>query len=40
MAVDYLSAINSQGSGLNVTQIVDGLVDLRFSSVPNNKFAI
>ena len=25
--VDYLSAINSQGSGLNVTQIVDGLVD-------------
>ena len=27
MAVDYLSAINSQGSGLNVTQIVDGLVD-------------
>jgi len=27
MAVDYLSAINSSGSGLNITQIVDGLVD-------------
>lgn len=26
MAVDYLSAINSSGSGLNVTQIVDSLV--------------
>ena len=26
MAVDYLSAINKQGSGLNVTQIVDSLV--------------
>ena len=27
MAVDYLSAINSSGSGLNITQIVDSLVD-------------
>ena len=27
MAVDYLSAINSGGSGLNITQIVDSLVD-------------
>ena len=27
MAVDYLSAINQSGSGLNITQIVDGLVD-------------
>ena len=27
MAVDYLSAINQGGSGLNVTQIVDGLVE-------------
>ena len=27
MAVDYLSAINSGGSGLNVTQIVDSLVE-------------
>ena len=26
MVVDYLSAINKQGSGLNVTQIVDSLV--------------
>lgn len=26
MAVDYLSALNSSGSGLNVTQIVDSLV--------------
>ena len=26
MAVDYLSAINQGGSGLNVTQIVDSLV--------------
>ena len=26
MAVDYLSAINQRGSGLNVTQIVDSLV--------------
>ena len=25
--VDYLSAINSSGSGLNITQIVDSLVD-------------
>ena len=24
--VDYLSAINKQGSGLNITQIVDSLV--------------
>lgn len=27
MAVDYLSALNSSGSGLNITQIVDSLVD-------------
>ena len=27
MAVDYLSAINKQGSGLNITQIVDSLVE-------------
>jgi flagellar hook-associated protein 2 len=27
MAVDYLSAINSSGSGLNITQIVDSLVE-------------
>ena len=27
MAVDYLSALNSKGSGLNITQIVDSLVD-------------
>ena len=27
MAVDYLSAINRQGSGLNITELVDGLVD-------------
>ena len=26
MAVDYLSAINRQGSGLNITEIVDSLV--------------
>jgi len=26
MAVDYLSVLNSSGSGLNVTQIVDSLV--------------
>ena len=26
-SVDYLSAINSKGSGLNVTQIVDSLVE-------------
>ena len=26
MAVDYLSAINQRGSGLNLTQIVDSLV--------------
>ena len=26
MAVDYLSTLNSKGSGLNVTQIVDSLV--------------
>ena len=25
MTVDYLSAINKQGSGLNITQIVDSL---------------
>ena len=27
MAVDYLSTLNSKGSGLNITQIVDSLVD-------------
>ena len=27
MAVDYLSAINQGGSGLNITQIDDGLVE-------------
>ena len=27
MAVDYLSALNSSGSGLNITQIVDSLVE-------------
>ena len=32
MAVDYLSAINSSGSGLNITQIVDGLVDAEKST--------
>ena len=31
MAVDYLSALNV-GSGLNVTQIVDALVDRRKSA--------
>ena len=25
--VDYLSALNSKGSGLNITQIVDALID-------------
>ena len=25
--VDYLSALNTKGSGLNITQIVDALVD-------------
>ncbi|MEY3004540.1 MAG: flagellar hook-associated protein FliD, partial [Pseudomonadota bacterium] len=25
MAVDYLSALNSRGSGLNITQLVDSL---------------
>ena len=27
MAVDYLSAINQRGSGLNITQIVDSIVE-------------
>ena len=27
MAVDYVSAINTKGSGLNITQIVDSLVE-------------
>ena len=27
MAVDYLSAINRQGSGLNISEIVNGLVE-------------
>ena len=26
MSVDYISALNKQGSGLNITQIVDSLV--------------
>ena len=29
MSVDYLSALNSKGSGLNITQIVDSLVQGR-----------
>ena len=32
MAVDYLSAINQGGSGLNITQIVDSLVDAEKTS--------
>ena len=35
MAVDYLSAINSGGSGLNITQIVDSLVDAEKSPQEN-----
>ena len=27
MAVEYLSALNQNGSGLNITQIVESLVD-------------
>ena len=27
MAVDYISALNQNGSGLNLTQIVDSLVE-------------
>jgi flagellar hook-associated protein 2 len=27
MAIDYLSALNTKGSGLNITQIVDSLVE-------------
>ena len=27
MAIDYISAINQNGSGLNITQIVDSLVE-------------
>ena len=27
MAVDYISAINQNGSGLNITQIVESLVE-------------
>ena len=26
MSVDYLSALNTKGSGLNITQLVDSLV--------------
>ena len=40
MSVDYLSAINSSGSGLNITQIVDSLVDAEKSpqeSIIQNK---
>jgi flagellar hook-associated protein 2 len=33
MAVDYLSAINRQGSGLNITQIVDSLVEAETAPV-------
>ncbi len=33
MAVDYLSAINKQGSGLNITQIVDSLVQAETAPV-------
>ena len=29
MSVDYLSALNSKGSGLNITQIVDSLVQAK-----------
>ena len=35
MAVDYLSAINKQGSGLNVTQIVDSLVQAETAPIEN-----
>ncbi len=35
MAVDYLSAINNSGSGLNITQIVDSLVDAEKSPQEN-----
>ena len=27
MAIDYISALNQNGSGLNITQIVDSLVE-------------
>ena len=33
MAVDYLSAINKQGSGLNITQIVDSIVQAETAPV-------
>ncbi len=36
MAVDYLSAINQGGSGLNITQIVDSLVDAEKSPQENS----
>ena len=40
MTVDYLSAINKQGSGLNITQIVDSLVQAEtaplLSRIQNN----
>ena len=35
MAVDYLSAINKQGSGLNITQIVDSLVQAETAPIAN-----
>jgi flagellar hook-associated protein 2 len=35
MAVDYLSAINKQGSGLNITQIVDSLVQAETAPASN-----
>ena len=33
MAVDYLSAINKQGSGLNITQIVDSIVQAETATI-------
>ena len=41
MAVDYLSAINKQGSGLNITQIVDSIVKQRLRpSQVNSKISM
>ena len=31
MAVDYISAINQNGSGLNITQIVESLLKQRLN---------
>ena len=36
MSVDYLSAINTKGSGLNVTQIVDSLVEAEVTPQRDN----